>query len=114
MKILVCGSRHLLDQSLVDAVLDGLGGVSVIIQGGARGADALAKYWAQKNNIHVKEYQAEWGRYGRAAGPLRNRKMLEETKPDLVLAFLAPGSRGTRNMIDQAERGGFKVKTVLI
>jgi hypothetical protein len=59
------------------------------------------------HGIHVKEYRAEWHRFGREAGPMRNARMLAEGKPNLVVAF--PGGPGTRNMVDLARRAGVEI-----
>lgn len=79
-----------------------------IIEGGARGADSAAADFALINCCPIEEYQADWKRHGTSAGPIRNRRMLEEGKPDLVIAF--PGGKGTANMIAQAR--AYKVPVV--
>ena len=85
----------------------------IVVEGGAKGADSLAKKVANKLGIEVREYPAEWDKYGRAAGPIRNQEMLGE-KPDLVLAFHSniEKSKGTKNMITLARRQGVHVKLV--
>ena len=55
-------------------------------------------------------FPAEWKKHGKAAGPIRNRKMLQDGKPDLVLAF--PGGRGTANMVELATDAGIRVMHV--
>jgi hypothetical protein len=98
-RVLVCGGRHFDHHWLIDKVLDDLHRtkpIGVLIHGGASGADFWAKQWAVKNNISSEEYPADWKREGRAAGPIRNARMLAEGKPDLVVAF--PGNRGTASM----------------
>jgi hypothetical protein len=85
-----------------------------IIQGGAKGVDKAAGHWAVGNNVPQEVYPADWEKYGKAAGPIRNKQMLDEGKPDLVIAFINPGSKGTRNMIDQAKKAGVPVKEVEI
>lgn len=55
-------------------------------------------------------FEADWHTHGRAAGPIRNRRMIEEGKPDLVVAF--PGGRGTANMVNQARAAGIEVREV--
>jgi hypothetical protein len=111
MRVLVCGGRDFLDASRVNAVLGRLwterGPITCLIQGGARGGDWMAAQWAKARGVTVAEFPADWKRYGRHAGPIRNRQMLEEGKPDLVVSF--PGGRGTRNMVDQAEAAGLEV-----
>ena len=110
MKVLVCGGRDFTDQAAVSSALDAMlkyhPKVS-IIEGGAAGADMRARIWAENNSISCITFRADWKTHGKAAGPIRNRRMLEEGKPDLVLAF--SGGRGTENMISQAEKAGVKV-----
>jgi hypothetical protein len=78
-----------------------------IISGAASGADEFAIDWALSNWTDFKEYKANWARYGRAAGPIRNKQMLVEGNPDLVVAF--PGGKGTANMVKQAKEVGIEV-----
>lgn len=80
----------------------------VIIEGGATGADSAAADFGLINFCPVKEFKADWHQYGTSAGPIRNRQMLEQGKPDLVIAF--PGGEGTKNMIAQAK--AYKVPVV--
>jgi SLOG family YspA-like protein len=104
MRVLVCGGRDFSDTDWAYRILDELhrnNNIDVIIEGDARGADRIAGYWAGKNRIDNLKFRADWDRYGKAAGSIRNTKMLKESKPDLVLAF--PGGRGTANMISQAK-----------
>lgn len=111
MKVLVCGSRHFNDYARVEGILSGYA-ITEIISGMARGADALGERYALERGIHCRTFPADWTKHGRAAGPIRNGQMLREGKPDLVVAFLAPGSRGTANMIAQTKKAG--VKTVVV
>jgi hypothetical protein len=78
-----------------------------IIAGGARGVDTAAIDWAIIYWVTYQEYYADWEKYGKAAGAIRNKQMLDEGKPDVVIAF--PGGKGTANMIKQAEERGIKV-----
>lgn len=75
--------------------------------GDATGAHAHAAAWAERRGVPFKVYPADWQTHGKGAGPLRNRRMLEQELPSAVIAF--PGSRGTRNMCDIAERAGVRV-----
>jgi hypothetical protein len=59
----------------------------VIIHGGAKGADTLADQWAITNWVKIEEYKPNWEKHGKAAGPIRNKQMLDEGKPDLVIAL---------------------------
>lgn len=85
-----------------------------IISGEARGADTLAKQYAEECGWEYVGYPADWNTYGKRAGPIRNRQMLVEGQPDLVVAFLARDSRGTQNMINQATKAGIPVEIVNI
>jgi hypothetical protein len=111
MRVLVCGGRDYADYVNVVKMLSALetmrGPFTTIIHGCARGADTLADRYARANDIVVAKFPADWERYGSAAGPIRNRQMLDEGKPDLVVAF--PGGRGTANMVQQARRVGVEV-----
>lgn len=112
MRVLVCGSRHFNDWFTLKKTLDGVGGITEIIEGDARGADRLAGQYARHRGYALREFPADWEKYGKAAGPIRNKQMLDEGKPDMVIAFRGPNSRGTQNMIDQALKAGIKVEIV--
>lgn len=111
MRVLVCGGRDFEKYDYLKTVLSALqvtrGDFSAIIHGGARGADANAGLYARRHNIEEVQYLADWKAHGKAAGPIRNKQMLVEGKPDLVVAF--PGGRGTANMVEQAKKAGVEV-----
>ena len=107
-RILVCGDRNLCEYNEIHELLGEFPSTSVVIHGGCRGADKMAGFVAELLGMKVKVFPADWKRYGKAAGPIRNKKMLDEGCPDVVLAFHEDISRskGTKNMIEQAcERG---------
>lgn len=109
-RVLVCGGRAYNDHARVHAVLDKLhaeAGISLIIQGGARGADHFAWDWATDNSVSQQQFDADWENQGSFAGPARNKRMLEEGRPDLVIAF--PGGKGTADMVRKARRAGVEV-----
>lgn len=81
-----------------------------IISGMASGVDSVAVDFAACNWMKTHEYLADWEKYGKAAGPIRNKRMLLEGRPDLVVAF--PGGRGTMNMIKLAKEAGVEVLEV--
>jgi hypothetical protein len=98
--ILVCGGRDFMYPVALTNMLDmyhRLEGIPTLIHGGARGADSMAGRWAEKNDIPVNVYPAEWNKHGKSAGYIRNRQMLVEGNPDAVIAF--SGGRGTDMMI---------------
>lgn len=106
MNLLICGDRHWTNRKqIADLLAKVKDQVEAVIEGGARGADTLAKEAAMELNISVREFPAEWERYGRAAGPMRNTQMLEQGKPDMVWAFHnnLQESRGTKDMVRQAK-----------
>ena len=111
MRVLVCGGRDYRDRDAVYRELDALlPQMGALMSGGAPGADTLAWDWGWSRNFHCERYMADWKTHGRAAGPIRNQRMLDEGKPDLVVAF--PGGRGTADMVRRAEAAGIKVKRV--
>jgi hypothetical protein len=108
VRVLVCGSRGWTDrESIRKAILSS--GATIILQGEAIGADTIAKEIADELGIEVESYSADWGRYGRGAGLIRNQEMLDAGKPDLVLAFHLNNSRGTRDMIRRAREAEIDV-----
>lgn len=85
-KVVVCGSRDWIDRKKVyDRLLD-LPEGTVIIEGGARGADTIAREVAKQLGMKVTTVYANWDLHGKKAGPIRNSEMLA-MKPDLVIAF---------------------------
>lgn len=110
LRVLVCGGRDFNDALTLGSWLGGIHkdhGISVLIHGGARGADFMAGKFAEWQGIPVKVYPADWDKDGKAAGPIRNARMLAEGKPDLVVAF--EGGNGTADMVAKAKRAGVKV-----
>lgn len=109
MRVIVCGGRDYTNTDRCFSVLDEQHAkqpITLLIQGGAKGADALGKMWAKWRKVDYLTVEADWSLHGRAAEPIRNAKMLEY-KPDLVIAF--PGGRGTANMIQQARAAGVEL-----
>lgn len=78
-----------------------------IIAGRARGVDTDVIGWAVGAWVPCTEYPADWKTHGRAAGPIRNQQMLDEGKPDVVIAF--PGGRGTADMKQRARDSHIEV-----
>jgi hypothetical protein len=102
--VIACGGRTYTDVTMVKAVFDSIHAVTPItlmVEGGQTGADRLAEMWAINNGVRFKRERADWKRHGnKYAGPIRNKKMLDDYDPDLVVCF--PGGNGTRNMRMQA------------
>src|SRR5438132_11768271 len=99
MLILVCGGREYADGHALNAALDAINAdrpVTQLIHGAARGADSLAAAWARSRGIPTLPFPADWKNDGKAAGFVRNAKMVRDGRPDLVVAF--PGGKGTAHM----------------
>lgn len=102
-KIIVAGSRGLTDYEFVKTELDKLlpkNKKVEIVCGGARGADALGKQYAAEHNLSCHTMNAEWNKYGRRAGYIRNQAMAEYA--DKVIVFWDGKSNGSRHMINIA------------
>lgn len=115
MRVLVCGGRDFssttmlwraLDEVRIKAPHDAL----IIIQGGAKGADHLARLWCESRMVPYDNFPADWKKHGKAAGPIRNQRMIDVGKPDLVVA--APGGSGTADMVRRAEAAGIPVQPI--
>lgn len=111
--VIVCGGRDYTNRSAVYAALDMLHHISpitLLIEGGAAGADLCGKQWAQDRGVLFHTEDADWDLHGKAAGPIRNKAMLdiqrqavsESYETRYVVAF--PGGKGTANMIQQARK----------
>jgi hypothetical protein len=114
MRILVCGGRKYADCEKVWSTLDEYQrkhGPLTIIQGGATGADYLAREWTykQKGRVTLINVPADWDKHGKAAGPIRNSEMLDED-PDLVIAFR--GGAGTEDMVRKAKKACVPVERI--
>lgn len=111
MKILVCGGRDYTDKDKVFETLwpyfKEYGSDLEIITGMARGADSLGWLFAHHYDLKIWEFPADWKHHSNAAGPIRNQKMLNEGKPDLVIAF--PGGKGTAHMVNISKKAGVEV-----
>jgi hypothetical protein len=111
--LLVCGGRDYDDRAHVFRVLDTLR-PTLVIHGAASGADRAAWDWAELRGVPHMPFPVtdeEWRTIGKKAGPLRNQRMLDEGRPDAVLAF--PGGRGTRDMKRRARAAEIPVVPVI-
>lgn len=117
MRVLVCGGRDFQGAVELEASLDAFhqgprGPIELVIHGGARGADCMAGEWARSRRVACVVYEANWAAEGRSAGPIRNKRMLEEGMPDVIIAF--PGGRGTSSMAKQASDRGLEVLEISV
>ena len=120
MKIAVVGSRDFIKESAVEAFIDQILMMEyknfpcnpyhdltnkdiIIVSGGARGIDKYAETFANRNAIKTKIFEANWNRYGKGAGFIRNQLIIDEAHK--VIAFWDGKSKGTKHSIDLAIKG---------
>ena len=109
MNAVIIGSNGWTDKVAIQyALLEA--GVTMMAHGGGHGADQLAGEVSLELHIPCRVYPAHWDRYGHAAEPIRNRKMLDAEHPDLVLAFWDGESPSTLDLINMAVRSGYEVR----
>lgn len=110
MIIAVTGGRDYIpspeDYDWFDALTKSLG-ITLLLNGGARGVDRCIRAHCQRLGIKTKTYEANWKKYGYSAGPVRNRQMLDDGKPRVLIAF--PGGKGTNDCIKAANERRIKV-----
>jgi len=121
-RIIIAGSRQFNDYEKMLKTLDEFGVHLIntidtveIISGHAPGADALGEKFAKAYGYPLKIFPADWKKYGRATGPIRNEQMAKyAAKADrgILIAFPIGESKGTRNMIKLAQQYGFEVEIV--
>ena len=118
-RIIVAGGRdfnnYILLSETMDAVLERYTLSEVqIVSGCCRGADALGELYAKEHGIPLKRFPADWLAYGKAAGPVRNRKMAEYASEGegALIAFWDRKSRGTASMIRLAKKYGLQTKII--
>lgn len=113
MRFIICGSRDFHDFEMAKKVLDDFlcrttfSPLTCVLSGTAQGADSLGELWAKQNNIPVERYPANWNKYGKIAGFLRNSEMVK--KADAIIAFWDGTSRGTKDTIEKALAAGLHV-----
>lgn len=114
MKWVITGSRGIKDIEYIGNILtynlNIYGKPTEFIHGGCWGVDNIGKMWALANHIPVKEFPAEWGKYGKSAGPRRNKAMADYCSAnDICIAIWDGNSKGTKNMIDNCKKKGMSV-----
>jgi hypothetical protein len=112
MKVAVVGSRTFNDYNLLKETLDKLyPKISLIVSGGAKGADSLAERYAQEEGIPTLVFKPEWKKYGKAAGFIRNKDIIMAS--ETVVAFWDGVSKGTQNSMDHAKDLGKQLIVVM-
>lgn len=117
IRLIIAGDRNFNNYELLrrkcDRILSNTNMNDVtFISGGARGADLLGERYAHQKGKTPLVFKAKWKEFGGVAGPMRNGQMAREGTH--LIAFLKPSSRGTLNMIKQAEREGLKIRVIKI
>ena len=119
MRIVIAGSRGFEDYALLEQTLEHILDKQIepveLVSGHAKGADLLAERFAKENDLPIHIIKPDWKTYGRAAGPIRNRQMLNYVMEELslVVAFWDGKSKGTKNTIDTAKSLGIPVEIIL-
>ncbi len=112
--VIVSGSRTITDYEAVKNAIESspwFGSIDTVFVGDARGVDALVVRWCKENGITYQIFRANWRFYGRGAGPERNREMIL-SGGEALIAIYEGESKGTKNMMAQAERAGIPVYPV--
>lgn len=111
MKLAIVGSREFNDYKKMCRFINekfDLSEIDTIVSGGAKGADTLAEKFAKDNNLNLIVKEAQWEKFGRAAGPKRNVLIVEEA--DAVVAFPTSSSRGTRHTMKLTRQAGKRLE----
>lgn len=122
-RIIVCGGRHFNDYACLESILDdvladhnlGYAEVEVVSGGCPSGADALGELFATTHNIQCSRFPAEWDKYGKSAGPIRNSQMVNyarESQKPIVVAFSNSTTRGTNDTIKKANKLGIEIVNI--
>lgn len=113
MKVIIAGGRNITDYNVVKTAYYKSGfQATEIVSGAAKGVDYLGELFAKDNGISIQRFPADWNKYGKRAGPLRNLQMAEYA--DALIAVWDGESKGTANMITQARQHGLEVFVYLI
>lgn len=115
-KIIIAGGRDFMDYNLLKEKVNKIlqekrvSHKIVIISGCARGADTLGLRYASENAFDVEEYPADWDKYGKKAGYMRNVEMAKDA--DALIAFWDGKSKGTKHMIDIATERNLPIRVI--
>jgi hypothetical protein len=125
MRVLITGSRTWTDHDAIHTVLDAIAKEAfaagdtevVVVHGCASGADTLADLWVRRNAaqwpVRAERYPAQWKRYGKRAGMVRNARMVR-LGADVCLAFIKDGSRGATSCADLAEDHSIRTERFIV
>lgn len=113
MKTIIAGSRSISDKAQLEKAIEQSGfTITEVVSGMAGGVDKLGYYWAFDNQIKCKQFTADWAKYGLKAGPIRNGEMAKYA--DALIAVWDGKSKGTKDMIEQANKKKLKVFVLIV
>jgi len=113
MKVIIAGSREITSMHYVNLAIQESGfDITEVVSGGARGVDQLGERWAKEHGIPIKRFLPNWEKYGKKAGPLRNKLM--SLYADALIAVYDGESKGTKNMIETANKRGLQVYVLYV
>ena len=113
MKVIIAGSRSISNYNLIKKTLDNLDfSISEVVSGTANGVDKLGERYASENNISIKRFPADWNKFGKSAGYIRNKEMVEYG--ECCIIFWDSISKGTKHMIDLAKKYNLLLKIFII
>ncbi len=110
MRCIIAGSRNNIEYQNVFSAMGECpwsSEITEVVSGKARGVDTMGEQWAKENNIPIKEFPANWKKFGRSAGPRRNEEMGDYA--DALIAVWDGESKGTKHMIDYSKNKGLRV-----
>lgn len=109
MKVIIAGSRHIEDYDVLKELIESSGwDIDEVVSGGCRGVDEMGERWARENDIPVRGFAADWAKYGREAGELRNREMAQYAD-GLILLWDAK-SPGASCMMRESARADIPIR----
>ncbi|WP_419735880.1 DUF2493 domain-containing protein [Pseudomonas sp. COR18] len=113
MRVLICAGRYYMNAALCRKVLEAYHarqGIEVLVHGGNQHLGSTLEDWARETGAHIVRYPSNWQRYGKQAERRRNRFMLQDSEPDLVIAF--PGGSDTEELVAQARANGIDIHSI--
>lgn len=114
MRTIIAGSRDLTDVKLVESHINScpwIAEISSVLDGGATGVDAIGKQWALNYSIPVVSFPADWTKYGKKAGSIRNAQMAMNAD---ALICIHRGTPGSRDMLKKAAQAKLRVFSVYL
>ena len=114
MKLIIAGSRNFNDYQKLkiecDQFLQDQKNIEIVSGGHYKGADKLGIQYANEKGFNLIKFPAEWNKFGKAAGPKRNKEMAKYA--DALIVFWDGKSKGTKSMINLAKKEGLKITII--